>query len=382
MVGLVRPYNPGVKRPLSILHLIDKNRLTTGSVVQALAAAAELSRRGHTAWVGGPAGGELEPACADAALPYFTLPFRSPLDLSSASTLRRQLRRHETDILHVHKGRAHAVALIATAGMGRRPRLVVNRGVAFPLDLFNKWKYRHPRVAATVCVADAVRESVIRSAGVDPERVHTVYGGTDTDIFDPARIDGEDLRRELGIDREHLLIGHVSLRNWKGWADLMPAFAGITDRFPNARLLFVGCETEEERSKVDRTAQAVGVAGRVLTTPYRSDMPKVLVACDVVVDPSWAGTGITGTIREAMAMGRAVVATDCGGNRELVIDGEVGLLVPPRDIGAMARALTRLLEDPDLRQRLGIAARKRVIGHFTTEHRIDRLETLYRALLS
>ncbi len=73
-----------------------------------------------------------------------------------------------------------------------------------------------------------------------------------------------------------------------------------------------------------------------MTLPSRTDMPDVLAACDVVAEASWAGTGITGTIREAMAMGRAVVATDCGGNRELVVDGEVGLVVPPRDTDALA----------------------------------------------
>ena len=63
--------------------------------------------------------------------------------------------------------------------------------------------------------------------------------------------------------------------------------------------------------------------------PYRRDMPEVLAACDVVVDASWAGTGITGTIREAMALGRPVIASDCGGNSELVTDDECGLIVPP-----------------------------------------------------
>jgi len=367
---------------LRILHVIDKNRLTTGSVVQMVAAAVELARRGHTVWVGGPSGGGFEAACGDADLPYLALPLQSPVDLASATTLRRHLRRNEVDIIHVHKGRAHSVALIAATGMGRSPLLVVNRGVAFPLDLFNKWKYRHPRIAAIVCVADAVREAVIRSAGIDPDRVHTIRGGTDPRVFDPFRVGGEGIRHELGLDREHLLIAQVSLRNWKGWADLVLAFAGITDRLPDARLLLVGCESHDEELKVDRAVRDADLAGRVSTMSYRTDMPEVLSACDVVVDASWSGTGITGTIREAMAMERAVVATDSGGNRELVIDGEVGLLVPPRDVDTLAGALIRLLEDPALRQRLGLAARQRILEHFTTEQRIDKLEELYRSLLS
>ena len=82
-----------------------------------------------------------------------------------------------------------------------------------------------------------------------------------------------------------------------------------------------------------------------------------------------------------MAMERAVTATDCGGNRELVVDDEVGLLVPPRDPQAMAAALARLSDNSDLRKRLGIAARRRVVDHFSTEKRIYKLEALYRQVL-
>jgi glycosyltransferase involved in cell wall biosynthesis len=265
--------------------------------------------------------------------------------------------------------------------MGRYPRLVVNRGVTFPLDFLNKWKYRHPRVGAVVCVADAVREVVIRSAGVDPDRVHTIHGGTDTNTFDPEWKAGKDVRRELGLDHEHFVIGQVSVRNWKGWSDLVAAFSEIAAGTANARLLLVGCESQSDASKVEAVARKSGCFDRIATLPYRSDMPEVLAACDLVVDASWAGTGITGTLREAMAMERAVVATDCGGNRELVIDGEVGLLVPLRDTDALAGALTRLLEDPVLRQRLGAAARNRVVEHFSTEKRIDLLEALYHSVL-
>jgi glycosyltransferase involved in cell wall biosynthesis len=108
----------------------------------------------------------------------------------------------------------------------------------------------------------------------------------------------------------------------------------------------------------------------------------VLGACDIVTDASWAGTGITGTVREAMAMERAVVATDCAGNRELVVDGEVGLLVPRKDVGALAGALDRLLGNAELVRRLGEAARRRVVSAFSTRVRLDRLEALYSRLVA
>lgn len=366
---------------LRLCHLIDKNRHTTGSVVQMLEAAKGMASRGHTVWVGSRAGGDLESACANAGLSFLALPLRGPWDLVSASRLRRHLRRHGTDIVHTHKGRAHGVALAASIGMGRHPLLVVNRGVTFPLDVFNKWKYRHPRVASVVCVADAVRDVAIRSGGLNPGSVHTIYGGTDPEIFDPERANGRRLRHELGIEPDHVVFGQVSVRDWKGWSDLVRAFAILAARSSAARLLLIGCEPETERTKVEEVVREAGLEDRVVTLPYRTDMPEVLAASDVVVDASWAGTGITGTIREAMSMQRPAVASDCGGNRELVIDGEVGLVVPPRDPNALAAALFRLAEDADLRQRLGSAARRRVVEFFSTKKRIDRLEELYRKVL-
>ena len=344
-------------------------------------AAKAQAARGHEVWVGSRIGGDLESACATAGLQFIDLRFRGPLDLVSARRLRHHLRHHQTDIVHVHKGRAHSVGLLAAIGVGQSPRFVVNRGVSFPLDSFNKWKYRHPRVGAVVCVADAVRDVVITSGGIQPSRVHTIHGSTDPAVFDPERADGERIRVELGLDPEALVIGQVSVRNWKGWSDLISAFAGAVHRPRDAHLLFIGCDNAADVSRVHDAAREAVIADRVLALPSRPDMPDVLAACDVVADASWRGTGITGTIREAMAVERAVVSTDCWGNRELVVDGEVGLLVPPRNVVALAGALDRLIADPGIRRRLGTAARRRVIEHFSTEQRIDRLEALYRSIL-
>ena len=375
-------YTPGVPGALTIIHALEKNRLTTGSVVQMMEAARGLAARGHRVTVVSQPGGDLEDACADVGVTFLPLPLKHEFDVGSARALRRFLKAHPTDIVHVHKGRPHFVALMAAAGLGRLPRLVVNRGVSFPLDFFNLWKYRHPRVGAVVCVAEAIREVVIHSGRLRPEKVLTIHAGVDTERFDPERVDTGCVRRELGVADDDLLVGQVSVRDWKGWRELAEAFARVAPGQPSARLLLVGCEPEAEREKVLAAARELGIEDRLLTLPYRSDMPEVLAACDVVADASWAGTGITGTIREAMAMERAVVATDCAGNRELVVDGEVGLLVPQKDVPALAGALARLLADPGLRQRLGRSARRRVVAGFSTDVRLDRLEALYRSLIS
>lgn len=368
-------------RRLTIIHALEKNRLTTGSVVQMMEAARGLAARGHRVVVIGPSGGDLDEACGAAGVDHLPIGVTGSFDLRSARSLRRHLKTRPTDVIHVHKGRSHSVAVLAASGLGRRPTIVVNRGVTFPLDGFNRWKYRHPRVGAVVCVAEAVRRVVISSGRLDHNAVRVIHGGTDTSRFDPGIATGSAVRAELTVRSDQLLVGQVSVRDWKGWRDLLEAFASIASTDDHTRLLLVGCETESTRQEVNAVARRLGVARKVLIEPYRRDMPEVLAACDVVVDASWAGTGITGTIREAMALGRPVVASDCGGNSELVIDGACGLVVPPRDPGALSRALDGLLNNPELRARLGAAARQRVLSGFTTNHRISRLETLYHELL-
>ncbi len=223
-----------------------------------LAAAKALLAGDMRCGSGAAAGGDLE------------LPVPTPISRSSSCRFGahgtrfpsrgcgRHLRRHGTDILHVHKGRAHGVGLIAAIGMGHRPRLVVNRGVTFPLDFFNRWKYRHPRVASVVCVADAVREVVIRSGGLRPDRVHTIHGGTDPGVFDPGRADGQTVRHELGIDpdtswsvRYRCGTGRDGPISWRPLPSCRP--------IPTARLLLVGCEPETERTKVEEAAREAGL---------------------------------------------------------------------------------------------------------------------------
>jgi glycosyltransferase involved in cell wall biosynthesis len=360
--------------------LIDKNRLTTGSAVQMMEAVSGLVDRGRRVSVAGRPHGDLEAACARTGVQFIPLRLSGPGDLRSAIMLRRHLRRGSIGIVHVHKGGPHAVTIVAAAGLGHTPVVVVNRGVSFPLDILNKWKYHHPRVGAVCCVADAVREVVIRTGKLSPEKVHTIHAGTNTTVFDPHRFDRRSFRAELRLEHNHLVVGQASVRDWRGWRQLLRAFAKVAPQQVNARLLLMGCELSDQE-KITRAASDLGVGDRLHLLSFRRDMPAVLAACDVVVDASFKGTGITGSIREAMAMERPVVATDCGGNRELVIDGEVGLLVPPRDQKALAGALVRLLDDPELGHQLGVAARRRVVTHFSAENRVDKLEALYRTVL-
>lgn len=366
---------------LSILQVLEKGSFTTGSVVQMYELARGLAARGHRVAVVSRPGGEVGERCSADGIPFFPLPLRHEFDLASARRLARLFDERGADVVHVHKGIAHSAALFATLFVSKRPVLVVNRGVSFPLDAASSLKYRF-RLDAVVTVCEDIRRVVIASGGVPPGKVQVVYAGVDLSRFDPSRADGASVRREWGVEADEKLLVQVGAREWKGWRDLVSAAAILSGEFPRLRTAVVACKDETERDRVLAFARERGVGGRVLAVGFRGDMPDVLAAADVVADLSSEGLGITGTIREAMALGRPVVASAAGGNPELVEDGVSGLLVPPRDTSGVAAAVRRILSDPSLAARLGAAARERVVRGFSTEIRLDRIEELYYRLIA
>jgi glycosyltransferase involved in cell wall biosynthesis len=370
-----------LKPALSILQVLEKGRFTTGSVVQMYELARGLSARGHRVAVVSRPGGEVGERCRADGIPFFPLPLRHEFDLASARRLARLFDQRGADVVHVHKGIAHSAALFATLFARKRPVLVVNRGVSFPLDAASSLKYRF-RLDAVVTVCEDIRRIVIDSGGVPPGKVHVVYAGVDLSRFDPARADGARVRREWGIQPDEELLVQVGAREWKGWRDLVSAAALLAGEFPRLRTAVVACKDEAERDRVLAFSRERGVKDRVLAIGFRGDMPDVLAAADVVADLSSEGLGITGTIREAMALARPVIASSAGGNPELVEDGVSGLLVPPRDPRAGAAAVRRILSDPSLAARLGAAARERVVQGFSTGIRLDRIEELYSRLIA
>jgi glycosyltransferase involved in cell wall biosynthesis len=368
-------------RQLSILQVLEKGSFTTGSVVQMYELARGLAGRGHRVAVVSRPGGEVGERCHADRLPFFPLPLSHEFDLASARRLARLIEERNVDVVHVHKGIAHAAALFATFLTRTRPVIVVNRGVSFPLDAASSLKYRF-RLDAVVTVCEDIRRVVIDSGGIPPEKVHVVYAGVDLFRFDPSRSDGARVRREWGVHSDEELLVQVGAREWKGWRDLVSAAALLAGEFPRLRTAVVACKDEAERDRVLAFAGERGVGDRVLAIGFRRDMPDVLAAADVVADLSSEGLGITGTIREAMALGRPVVASAAGGNPELVEDGLSGLIVPPRDPAAVAAAVRRILSDSSLAARLGAAARERVVRGFSTEIRLDRIEELYSRLIA
>ncbi|HSP16018.1 MAG TPA: glycosyltransferase family 4 protein [Thermoanaerobaculia bacterium] len=365
---------------MRIFQVLEFNQFNTGSVHQMFQAASGLHDRGHDVTIISRGGSELQERAAAAGVRFRALRMRHQFDLSSMFAMRRVIAELRPEVIHVHKGVAHAIALAATvhAPVGA---FVVNRGVSFPLDVWNRGKYRTKRVDRVVTVCRQIKDVIVSSGKLPPDKVEVVYAGTDVAVFDPDKNDRRTFRREKALPAEHFLIGQVGVRDWKGWQELVDSVADVAPRHSHVHLVLIGCRDDREKSMVRDYASTRGISSNVTPVEYRSDMPNVLAACDLVVDASWAGTGITGTIREAMAMRKPVIATNAGGNSELVSSPDVGWLIPMRDHAALTNAILEVIENRSRAIAVARSARTHVVNGFSKDLRISRLENLYSGIL-
>ncbi len=362
-------------QPLRILQLYPKRDYFTGAAVQLLELATGLGARGHQVLVATAPSDVWAGKTRERGLPHCEVPMTSALDLRSVRALVHLLRAQRIQVVHAHKGRALTLAFIA-ALFTPLPVLVANRGVSFKIGRLRARGYATRRVSAVIAVCQAIKQSLV-AAGVPAAKIEVIYSGTDTQRFHPD-VDVTDVRKELGLGADDLLVTQIGVRSTKGNDDLIDAMATVVHRVPQTRLLIVGAR--DPRALLQR-ARARGVEHVVRVVGYREDIPEILRASRCCVDASHTGLGLTGALREALAVETPVVAVDVEGNRELVRHGVTGLLVRPRHVAGLADAILGLVEAPDRAAAMGRAGREVVVARFSARTKVERTEALYFRLL-
>jgi glycosyltransferase involved in cell wall biosynthesis len=272
---------------------------------------------------------------------------------AAAVRLARYLRRHRVDVLQTHLVHAAIVGTLA-ARLARTPLLVHMRhhiddvrlsgtGVHVALD-----RLLASAADEVVVPSHAARRYLIDVEHLDPDRITVIHLGFDLESLSGTDDDREQVRAELGLDGRFTVGCVARLSPNKGHSFLFDAVRDLAHDVPDIRLMLVG---EGDPGPVERAAREAGVAERTLFLGERSDVPACLRAMDVVVLPSLSES-FSQVIVEALAAGRPLVATDVGGAREVIEDGDNALLVPPRDSGAIRDAVRRIATDAALRGRL------------------------------
>lgn len=309
-----------------------------------------------------------------------------PGSLTCALCIARHLVSARADLVHTNGTKAHLLGGVAARlagvpvlwhardflGDSRIERLLCWAGTWLPRRI--------------VANSGAVAASWTRR-GCPPGRVMAIHNGVDPARFRPEDA-GASFRQALRIPPGVPLVGMVGLlAPWKGQIEFLEAACLVAQRVPQARFVIVGDEVYQTNGHgnfagaVRERARELGLGDRLALAGYQEDIPSVMAALDLVVHSSTAPEPFGRVLVEAMAAGRAVVATDAGAVREILGEGEGGILVPPGEVRPLADAIASLLADPSRRDRLARAGRSRVEQHFSLEAHVQRITQVYAEIL-
>lgn len=345
---------------MRILHL-DSGRDWRGGQRQVFLLAVAQRDDGHEPLVVAAPDSPLAGRLKTLGIASATVAMRADLDVFAMRRVRRLIAKWQPDVVHAHDARAHAIALGAL--VGSHVPLIVTRRV--PFTPRGRLKYG-PRVAHFIAISHAVQDA-LRRGGVAETRCSVVYSGV------PAPPPGvpRDWRREAGWPADAVLCGVVGA---------MTAEKGIARLTEIGQAVPAAVRTRLRLVLLGGSAAGADSFGGV--TAYRAGFVDAIYDAMAGLDMLWHPSGAEGlgtAVIDAMALGVPPVAFATGGLIELVEAGVSGLLVPPDDAVAFARAVERLASDTDLRRQLGAGGRVRA-GQFNVRRMVDGTAAVYRAV--
>lgn len=307
---------------------------------------------------------------------------KAGFDLGCARRLATILRRENVDLVHAHQYGPFFYASLSRLFRWGTPLLFMEHGRDYPdyprpkRKLANRLLLRRgDRVAA---VGQCVKRALIDNEGLPSDRIEVIYNGVQLDRYDPRRPARDEVRIELGLGQDDIAFFQVArLNRLKDHPTAIRAMQILGQRCPRVRLYLVG--DGEERFAVERLISELRLEPFVRLLGTRRDVPRLLQAADAYLLSS-VTEGISLSLIEAMATALPIVATDVGGNGEVVVAGETGYLAPAGDAAGLAAAMERLCVDPSLRTRLGIAGELRARALFDDNAMHDRYQAIYREM--
>jgi len=289
------------------------------------------------------------------------------------------------DLIHAFS-ESHPFVLEATSGIATGSHIIINVGHSRATSKADEGYYRDQRVKRLVCVCRTIADGLSREMPDVATKLAVCYGGVDTRKFAPRQPDGE-LMNELSLQGRTVIGLVASARRYKGLQYFISAAARILERHRTYAFVIVGHTDgwihRELKALIREKEQRHGIqlSEAVRFTGPRSDVDRFMSLFDVCVSSSTSYEGISGSIREAMAMRIPVVCTDVGGNRELVIDGETGFLVEPRDSDGLAERVVYAAENRTQVDRMVNNAHALIVDRFRDSDRCERLTKIYEEVL-
>jgi len=385
-------------QPVRVLHIIT--RLIVGGAqentllsVEGLDGLPEYEVTLATGVDDGPEGDLLERARRTTRLVVVPELGRSinPLsDIAAFYKLYRLIRKGRYHIVHTHSSKAGVLGRLAAKLAGTPIIVHTLHSLVFhdyqPWAVNRLWwvvkKLCAPMTDHFISVSSIISQKAIAAGIGPPEKFTTIYSGMELDWFLDSNVDPAAVRREFGIPEDAPVVGKIArLFSLKGHDQLLDAAPEVVRRHPDVRFFLIGDGLlyEHLRSR----AREAGILDNLIFAGLipRERIPEMIAPMDVVVHTSLR-EGLARVLPQALAMGKPCVSFDIDGAPEVVIPGETGYLVKPGDDRELANAISALLDDPQLRSRMGEAGRHRVDPAFRAETMVEQIASVYKMLLS
>ena len=309
-------------------------------------------------------------------------PWRKPLAVfqrrSAVGRLKALVNRLDPAMIHVNDiwWVPHTVRAVASYTSNPMPIVAHVRQEIEPAKVR---RYELDRVEAVIAISRQIEQSLI-AGGVSAKNVRTLYSGIDLSARQVTH-DDQAIRRMIGLPNGAVLLGTVAnLFPRKGYEVMLRALPAIARAIPMVHYVIVGSDDHDYAERLKKLAHEVKIADRVHIVGFQDPVQPILASLDLYVHPAlMEGFGIA--VVEAMAMGKAVVATTTGGLPEVVAQGETGLLVPPGDAESLAETVVSLLQDRARREQMGRCGRARAQERFSLDASVKHMEQLYGEIL-
>lgn len=301
---------------------------------------------------------------------------RRKWSLEAVRVIRRVLREGRHDVVHLFNNKAIVNGILASIGLP--VKVVAYRGQTGNISRWDPtcyFTFLSPKVDRIVCVAEAVRESLL-GVVYDPSKLVTIYKGHELKWYADTR--PADLAG-LGVPPGAFTLVCVANNRPRKGADVLIAAAGLLPAELPIHILFIGQGMDQE--PMIGLAAASPLAKNLHLFGHRENVLGIVAACQAAVLPATRREGLPKTVIEAMVHGVTPIVTTTGGSAELVEDGVSGLVVPPGDPQALADAMLRLYRDLEANRRMGERARQRIGERFRLEDAVDQHLQVYRDLV-
>jgi glycosyltransferase involved in cell wall biosynthesis len=344
-----------------------------GQEIRIVREAAGVAGRGNRVVIAAPESSMIFGRARDSGIEVFPARFnkRNPLSVTKMAAL---IDRLGPDILNTHSSADSWVSTLAAKLSRTRPKVIRTKHLSAPISRSFLSRVIYDILPdAVITTGEEIRRMMIERNKFDAGRIISIPTGVDLDQFDPKTVKPAS---KVGAP----CVGMIGvLRSWKGHLYFLEAARLVLKEFPSVRFFIAG--EGPQRRNIESMIADLSLSGKVVMLGHREDVPRIIALLDVVVHPSYANEGVPQSVLQALAMGKAVVASDTGAIGEVVIDGKTGFLVRPRSAKEISEKILYLLGHAGVREKFGEAGRTLVERFYSMRRMVDRICELYAGLL-